>query len=72
MNRQPDNPWPEWPKVYKVDYGQEEAMPSMADDPRNYSVTAKRFVGDEKGNVKEVQTVQVEWVKDDERALRAA
>jgi glutamate synthase (NADPH/NADH) small chain len=63
--RQPDNPWPEWPKVYTVDYGQEEAHAVYGSDPRIYSVTAKRFLGDEQGNVKEVQIVQVEWVRDE-------
>jgi len=62
-SRQPDNPWPEWPKVYTVDYGQEEAHTVYGSDPRIYSVTAKRFIGDEKGNVKEVEIVQVEWTK---------
>ncbi len=60
--RQPDNPWPEWPKVVKVDYGQEEAIAIYGEDPRHYSIQTKRFVGDEKGNVKEIHTVQVEWV----------
>jgi glutamate synthase (NADPH/NADH) small chain len=62
--RQPNNPWPEWPKVYTLDYGQEEHKAIYGQDPRNYQVTAKRFVDGGKGNVKEVQTVQVEWVKD--------
>jgi len=62
--RQPDNPWPEWPKVYKLDYGQEEHQAIYGNDPRNYSVTTKRFVGDENGQVKEIQTVQIEWVRD--------
>lgn len=61
--RQPDNPWPEWPKTYKLDYGQEEYQALYGADPRNYSVTAKRFIGDDEGNVKEVETVSVEWVK---------
>ncbi len=59
--RQPDNPWPEWPRVLKVDYGQEEAIAIYGDDPRVYTIQSKRFVGDEKGRVKEVHTVQVEW-----------
>lgn len=63
--RQPDNPWPEWPKVYTVDYGQEESHAVYGSDPRIYSVTAKRFIGDKKGNVKEVEIVQVEWVSDE-------
>lgn len=59
--RQPDNPWPEWPKVYRLDYGQEEAVALYGRDPRDYAITAKRFVGDANGQVKEVHTVQVEW-----------
>jgi len=62
LERQPDNPWPEWPKVFKVDYGQEEAKAVYGEDPRQYSILSKRFVGDEDGQVKEIHTVQVEWV----------
>jgi glutamate synthase (NADPH/NADH) small chain len=60
--RQPDNPWPEWPKVFKVDYGQEEAHAIYGSDPRIYDITAKRFIGDENGAVTAVETVRVEWV----------
>ncbi len=63
--RQPNNPWPEWPKVYNLDYGQEEYKAVHGQDPRQYLFTAKRFIGDEDGNVKEIETVQVEWVKDE-------
>jgi NADPH-dependent glutamate synthase beta subunit-like oxidoreductase len=63
--RQPDNPWPQWPKVLKVDYGQEESIAVFGRDPRTYEITAKRFVGDEDGHVKEVHTVLVNWCKDD-------
>lgn len=59
-----DNPWPEWPKVLKVDYGQEEAQSFYGTDPRRFNILTKRFVGDEEGQVKEAHTVQVEWVKD--------
>jgi glutamate synthase (NADPH/NADH) small chain len=62
LERQPDNPWPEWPKVFKVDYGQEEAAAVFGQDPRHYDITTKQFVGDEHGNLKEVHTVCVEWV----------
>ncbi len=62
LERQPDNPWPEWPRVFKVDYGQEEAQAIYGRDPRRYSIVTKKFVGDEQGQVKEVHTVQVEWV----------
>jgi len=62
--RQADNPWPEWPKVYKLDYGQKEYKALYGHDPRNYSVTATRFVGDAEGNLQEVHTINVEWVTD--------
>ncbi len=58
-----DNPWPQWPKVYKMDYGQEEAAALWGGDPRRYCVQTKRFIGDAAGNVKEVHTIEVEWVK---------
>jgi glutamate synthase (NADPH/NADH) small chain len=60
--RQPNNPWPEWPRVHRIDYGQEEAIAVAGSDPRQYSTMTKRFVGDDAGHVKEVHTVQVEWV----------
>jgi glutamate synthase (NADPH/NADH) small chain len=61
--RASDNPWPLWPKTYKLDYGQEEAKALWGADPRVYSVLTKRFIGDAEGNVKELHLVQAEWVK---------
>ena len=49
MDRAEDNPWPEWPKVYKMDYGQEEAAAKFGADPRVYLTTVKRFNGDARG-----------------------
>jgi glutamate synthase (NADPH/NADH) small chain len=64
LDRAPDNPWPQWPKVYKLDYGQEEAAALFGDDPRAYLINTKQFVGDERGHVKELHTVRIEWAKD--------
>jgi glutamate synthase (NADPH/NADH) small chain len=64
--RAADNPWPQWPRVYTLSYGQEEAMSVFGEDPREYQVMTKKFVGDEKGNVKELHTVQIEWKTDKE------
>ncbi|WP_340020933.1 glutamate synthase subunit beta [Paenibacillus sp. FSL K6-1096] len=61
LTRQPGNPWPEWPKVLKVDYGQQEAASLYAEDPRHYLVNTKRFVGDADGHVQELHTVRIEW-----------
>jgi glutamate synthase (NADPH) small chain len=58
-----DNPWPEWPKTHKVDYGQEEAAAKFGADPRVFLTTATSFEGDAEGNVKAVHTVQVQWGK---------
>ncbi|HRT10600.1 MAG TPA: glutamate synthase subunit beta [Candidatus Paceibacterota bacterium] len=62
--RPPDNPWPQWPRVFRVDYGQEEAAARFGEDPRRYRVTVVRFIGDEHGHVKGVRTVVVDWKKD--------
>lgn len=62
--RQLDNPWPQWPKVQKTDYGQEEAIALYGKDPREYCISTKKFVGDSEGNLKEVHTVQIEWKRD--------
>jgi glutamate synthase (NADPH/NADH) small chain len=64
LDRAPDNPWPQWPKVYKLDYGQEEAAALYGDDPRTYLINTKQFVGDDNGQVKELHTVRIEWAKD--------
>ena len=65
LERAPDNPWPEWPKVYRLDYGQEEAAAKFGADPRIYLTTAKKFAGDDTGHVKAVHTVQIEWQKNE-------
>ena len=61
--RTADNPWPEWPKVYRMDYGQEEAAAKFGADPRAYVQTVKKFVGDADGALREIVTVNVRWEK---------
>ncbi len=65
LDRAADNPWPEWPKVYKMDYGQEEAAAKFGADPRIYVTTVKKFIGDDKGQVKELVTVEIKWEKNE-------
>ncbi len=69
LERQPDNPWPEWPKILRVDYGQEEAEARFGADPRIYLIQTERFVGDTHGNVKELHTVEIEWGKNENGAF---
>lgn len=63
--RTEDNPWPQWPKVLKTDYGQEEAIAVFGQDPRIYQTTVKEFIKDKNGNVKAVVTVKLEWKKNE-------
>ncbi len=64
--RADDNPWPQWPKVLKTDYGQEEAIAVFGHDPRIYETTVKEFMKDKEGNVKAVKTVKLSRETDPE------
>src|SRR4029450_8885973 len=59
--RAPDNPWPQWPKIYRTDYGHQEVAAKFGDDPRSFCVMSKEFVGDDNGHVAGIRSVQVEW-----------
>jgi glutamate synthase (NADPH/NADH) small chain len=61
--RAPDNPWPMWPKIFRTEYGHEEAEVLFGADPRQYTTITKRFVGDGNGHLAGVETVQVRWRK---------
>ncbi|HOO49544.1 MAG TPA: glutamate synthase subunit beta [Saccharofermentans sp.] len=62
--RADNNPWPEYPFVKKVDYGQQEAAYLYGKDPRKFCMSTEKFIGDDKGNVKELQVIEVSWEKD--------
>jgi glutamate synthase (NADPH/NADH) small chain len=68
--RAANNPWPEWPRTLKVDYGQEEAAALTGSDPRHFCISTKCFVGDGNGALKEVHTVDVDWRADENGCLR--
>ena len=61
LHRLPSNPWPQWPNVYKVDYGQEEAIAVQGTDPRVYNTTVKAFHHDESGKLTGVTAVNLRW-----------
>ncbi|MBP3218144.1 MAG: glutamate synthase subunit beta, partial [Lachnospiraceae bacterium] len=63
--RLPSNPWPEWPRVLKTDYGQEEAIWKSGSDPRIYQTTVREFIKDKKGNLKSVVLVSLQPVRDE-------
>ncbi|XP_021282556.1 glutamate synthase 1 [NADH], chloroplastic isoform X2 [Herrania umbratica] len=64
QTRAPGNPWPQWPRIFRVDYGHQEAAAKFGKDPRSYEVLTKRFVGDENGTLKGLEVVRVHWEKD--------
>ena len=64
--RAANNAWPEWPKVCKTDYGQEEAIAVYGHDPRIYESTVKEFIKDKNGCLKAVKLVKLSWEKDQE------
>jgi glutamate synthase (NADPH/NADH) len=61
--RAADNPWPQWPRIFRIDYGHAEVKTHMGKDPREYCVMSKEFVSDGNGNVKGIKTVRVEWTR---------
>lgn len=70
MGKMPDerslnNPWPQWPKVCRTDYGQKEFIEINGEDPRKYCTSVKKFVGDGEGNLTGVVTVEMEWKTDE-------
>ena len=58
-----DNPWPQWPRIYRVDYGHTEVRQHTGKDPREYCIMSEDFVDDGTGKVKGINTVRVEWTK---------
>lgn len=62
--RTSNNPWPQWARVCKTDYGQQEFIEVNGEDPRRYCTSVKKFIGDLKGNLTAVVTVDMEWLKD--------
>ncbi|XP_043275732.1 glutamate synthase [NADH] isoform X2 [Venturia canescens] len=65
IKRASDNPWPQFPRVFKVDYGHEEVALKFGRDPRQFSTLSKEFLDDGKGHVSGIRTVTVEWTKDE-------
>ena len=68
--RAENNPWPEWPRVCKTDYGQEEAAAVFGSDPRIYETTVKEFIKDENGSLCAVKTVKLKFETDPESGRR--
>ena len=59
--RAPNNPWPTWPRIFRVDYGHEESSKKFGQDPRVYSISSTAFVAGEDGRLKGIRTMDVEF-----------
>jgi NADPH-dependent glutamate synthase beta subunit-like oxidoreductase len=62
--RAADNPWPEWPRILRVDYGHAEAAGKLGKDPREFGVLSREFIDDGSGRVAGVRTVRVRWTSE--------
>ena len=60
LERAPDNPWPLWPKIYRIDYGHQEAAEKFGQDPRIFSISGKEIVRDADGTLKGINTIDVD------------
>ena len=68
--RAPDNPWPQWPRIYRVEYGHSESAAKFGSDPRQFSILSKEFINDGNGHVAAVRTVRIEWSKSSDGAMK--
>jgi glutamate synthase (NADPH/NADH) small chain len=61
--RPANNPWPQWPKIFRVDYGHAEAAAKFGDDPREFCISTVEFTGNGNGRVKSLKSCEVDWSK---------
>jgi glutamate synthase (NADPH/NADH) small chain len=64
--RAAENPWPQWPLIFRTDYGHEEAANKFGADPRKFAILSKEFLSDGAGKVAGLRTVKVEWKRQDD------
>ena len=64
VQRAPENPWPQWPRILRVDYGHAEVEAKFGHDPRRYCILSKKFTDDGNGNLAGIETIQVQWSGD--------
>ena len=62
-SRDENNPWPQWPRIFRVDYGHAEARAKFGEDPREFEIETVEFVGNEKGELTGLKTTHVDWSK---------
>lgn len=68
QDRAENNPWPQWPVIFRVDYGHAEVAAKFGDDPRQFGILTKEFIDDGNGNVAGIRTIRIDWSKPGEKA----
>jgi NAD(P)H-dependent glutamate synthase small subunit len=68
--RAADNPWPQWPRVHRVEYGHAEAARKFGKDSREFSILSKQFIDDGHSRVAGIQTVRIEWTQDSDGRMK--
>ena len=63
LQRAPNNPWPQWPRTFRVEYAHAEAAAAFGSDPREFCIETVEFLGDDDGNVKALRARDVDWSK---------
>jgi len=68
VERAGNNPWPQWPRVFRLDYSHAETKEKFGDDPRTYAILSKQYLDDGKGNLAGIKTVNIDWSKPTDKA----
>ncbi len=68
VKRARNNPWPQWPRIFRVDYSHAETKEKFGHDPRSYSILSKQYLGDGNGNLAGIKTVNIDWAKPTDKA----
>ncbi len=62
--RAASNPWPQWPMIFRTDYGHAEAEAKFGQDPRQFAVETLEFVADNGWNLTGLKTTEVDWTRE--------
>ena len=68
--RAADNPWPQWPRIYRVEYGHAESSTKFGQDPREFNILSKEFIDDGNGRVAGIRTVRIDWTRDADGGMK--
>ncbi len=68
VQRAANNPWPQWPRILRTDYGHQETAARFGYDPREFAILSKQFIDDGHGHVAGIQTIRIDWSRSSDKA----